>query len=331
MSNLTQNFANPNNQPLVIGDFSIRQDQDGRYCLNDLHKASGSEAKHAPRFFIRNQQTQDLISEIEQGANLHLAQKAVNSKHGGVDSGTYVVEDLVYSYAMWISAKFHLIVIRAYKMLITQWKINDRQSISPEQQALLHEIVARRSKGERKIFAEMWARHNRHFKIPRYAELLAIHFPEAIHYLETMELKAKIEAKVEKPEIKALPYPQEVIQVAQQINQEFKSDKYKSWHVSARDGVLEAITKEFGGVFEFKGLRLGDITTIFQASNGQEKLVRLGDWILEIDGVIVVLNNEEYQLLQSEQKLKEIKDRIDGEVKRSYSDIGKYFRSSSFR
>ena len=70
--------------------------------------------------------------------------------------------------------------------------INQRQSISPEQQALLHEIVARRSQGERKIFAEMWARHNRHFKIPRYAELLAIHFSEAVHYLETMELKAKI-------------------------------------------------------------------------------------------------------------------------------------------
>ena len=71
-------------------------------------------------------------------------------------------------------------------------KIESRQSISPEQQALLHEIVARRSQGERKIFAEMWARHNRHFKIPRYAELLAIHFSEAVHYLETMELKAKI-------------------------------------------------------------------------------------------------------------------------------------------
>lgn len=38
----------------------------------------------------------------------------------------------------------------------------------------------------------MWSRHNRHFIIPRYAELLAIHFPEAVHYLETMEIKAKV-------------------------------------------------------------------------------------------------------------------------------------------
>lgn len=69
--------------------------------------------------------------------------------------------------------------------------INQRAAIAPEQQALLHEIVARRSNGERKIFAEMWSRHNKHFKIPRYSELLAIHFPESVHYLETMEIRSK--------------------------------------------------------------------------------------------------------------------------------------------
>ena len=195
MSNLTQNFANPNNQPLVIGDFSIRQDQDGRYCLNDLHKASGYDKKHQPAYFIRNQQTKDLIAEIVNSANLQsLESNQIEpvKKIEGVKGGTYVVKELVYSYAMWISAKFHLTVIRAYDAMVMQWKINDRQSITPEQQALLHEIVARRSGGERKIYAEMWSRHNRHFKIPRYAELLAIHFAEAVHYLETMELKAKI-------------------------------------------------------------------------------------------------------------------------------------------
>lgn len=73
--------------------------------------------------------------------------------------------------------------------------INQRKAISPEQQALLHEIVARRSNGERKIYAEMWARHNRHFKIAKYSQLLAVHFPEAVHYLETMDLKRKLAAK----------------------------------------------------------------------------------------------------------------------------------------
>ena len=205
MSNLTQNFANQNNQPLVIGDFSIRQDEDGRYCINDLHKASGGADKHQPAFFMRNKQTKDLIEELESEFMIcknadhkmlkseHHKSKAVNTVKGkGLSQGTFVVKELVYYYAMWISAKFHLTVIRAYDAMVMQWQINDRQSITPEQQALLHEIVARRSGGERKIYAEMWSRHNRHFKIPRYAELLAIHFAESVHYLETMELKAKI-------------------------------------------------------------------------------------------------------------------------------------------
>lgn len=245
MSNLTQNLVNPNTQPLVIGDFSIRQDEDGRYSLADLHKASGALKKHQPTNFLRVEQTQELIREIESSSdvmsldidhssNMRSAVKVIN---GGNNRGTYVVKELVYSYAMWISAKFHLTVIRAYDAMVMQFRVKSRQVISPEQQALLHEIVARRSGGERKIFAEMWARHNRHFKIPRYAELLEIHFPEAIHYLETMDLKAK----VEKQEVKALPYPQEVIQVAQQISNEFNNSKYDSWHVSARNGVLTAM------------------------------------------------------------------------------------------
>lgn len=77
--------------------------------------------------------------------------------------------------------------------------INKRHAISPEQQALLHEIVARRSNGERKIYAEMWARHNRHFKIPRYSELLAVHFTDAVEYLETMVLKSKPETTAMMP------------------------------------------------------------------------------------------------------------------------------------
>lgn len=160
-----------------------------------------------------------------------------------------------------IAKQFRKWVLDVLDREVVTKQLESRQSISPEQQALLHEIVARRSQGERKIFAEMWARHNRHFKIPRYAELLTIHFPEAVHYLETMELKAKIG----KQEVKALPYPQEVIQVAQQINQEFKSTKYTSWYVSARNGVLTAepllqgfypmnvaeFTKRFDGVLDY--------------------------------------------------------------------------------
>ena len=43
-----------------------------------------------------------------------------------------------------------------------------------------------------------------------------------------------------------LPYPQEVIQVAQQIDQEYKAGRYDSWFVTARDGVLSVMPLPHG-------------------------------------------------------------------------------------
>ena len=237
MSNLTQTLVNPNTQPLVIGDFQIRQDEDGRYCLNDLHKASGGEDRHKPKYWAAISQTKELVQEVCKGGISPLEpNQVIKTVHGGNNRGTYVIEDLVYSYAMWVSAKFHLIVIRAYKMLTAQWRVGSRQTISPEQKDTLHKIVDHKVNGNQGLRAQVWTRHNRHFKINSYHELLAVHFEDAVKYLLEMEVKQR----VEKEEIKALPYPQEVIQVAQQISNEFNNSKYDSWHVSARGGVLTA-------------------------------------------------------------------------------------------
>ena len=78
------------------------------YSLNDLHQASGSENKHAPFRFIRLETTKELIAEIEKETPNAL--KVIR----GTQGGTYVCEELVLSYAMWISPKFHLIVLRAF-------------------------------------------------------------------------------------------------------------------------------------------------------------------------------------------------------------------------
>jgi hypothetical protein len=97
------------NQIIEIDSNIIRQDSAGRYCLNDLHKASGGENKNRPSLWVENKQTQELIDEITKAGI-----PALVSVHGGSSPGTYVCRELVYSYAMWISPAFHLKVIRAY-------------------------------------------------------------------------------------------------------------------------------------------------------------------------------------------------------------------------
>lgn len=92
----------------------------GLYSLNDLHKASGSAKKHQPHQFLRNDQTRDLISEIDRSANSRIAYEAYR---GGKHQGTWVCKELVYAYAMWISARFHLQVIRAFDAITSQPQI----------------------------------------------------------------------------------------------------------------------------------------------------------------------------------------------------------------
>lgn len=109
---------------LVIANTQIRQDAAGRYCLNDLHQASGSANRHRPSLWLQNKQAQDLIAEIE--AEVPAAEAgipatvAVATVNDGFAKGTYAAKELVYAYAMWISAAFHLHVIRAYDALVSQ-------------------------------------------------------------------------------------------------------------------------------------------------------------------------------------------------------------------
>ena len=101
---------------LTIASTEIHQDADGRYSLNDLHKASGGEERHQPRYFLANQQTQDLITEISASTDGGIP---LSVKRGGNNQGSYGAKELVYSYAMWISPKFHLQVIRTFDALVT--------------------------------------------------------------------------------------------------------------------------------------------------------------------------------------------------------------------
>lgn len=96
---------------LTILKTSIRS-YENLYSLNDLHKASGNAEKHRPSLFIRLDTTQDLISEIQK--EVKSTDLIFKTTGGRGLRGTYACEELMLAYAMWISPKFHLVVLRAF-------------------------------------------------------------------------------------------------------------------------------------------------------------------------------------------------------------------------
>ena len=90
-----------------------------------------------------------------------------------------------------VAKEFRKWVLDVLEKEVLQQQIDTRVKINAEQQAELKEIVDRRAQGERRLHAEMWSRHNKHFRITRYSDLLSIHFQDAVDYLETMQIKAK--------------------------------------------------------------------------------------------------------------------------------------------
>ncbi len=124
---------------IVIADKTIRL-TDGLYCLNDLHKASGGEKRYEPYLWLRLVQTSELIRELEfeqsepqicgSMKNQALSEPQIwgsmknqalikTVKGFGKNQGTFACRELVYSYAMWISPKFHLQVVRAFDALVS--------------------------------------------------------------------------------------------------------------------------------------------------------------------------------------------------------------------
>ena len=115
MSNVVK-IDSQGNTDVVIDGIVIRKDAEGRYCLNDFHKAAGNKAAQKPVHWHTNDSTQALMYELKV-ENPTFNPLVTQAGRGG---GTYASKELVYAYAMWISAPYHLKVIRAYDRLATQ-------------------------------------------------------------------------------------------------------------------------------------------------------------------------------------------------------------------
>ncbi|EPU4808093.1 KilA-N domain-containing protein [Vibrio cholerae] len=189
----------------IVCNISIRQDQQGRYSLNDLHKASGKASKHRPQFWLANEQTKELVHELtkegipalvendkagipalhdNKKTEIKLSGEPVIVKHGGLGAGTWVCKELVYAYAMWISAKFHLQVIRAFDALVNRKLV----TLSSEQKCKIKAAIGARAKNQGEHYQSLFAALNRHFRVSEYADILAVDFEEALKFVQTVDL-----------------------------------------------------------------------------------------------------------------------------------------------
>ena len=117
--------------------------------------------------------------------------------------------------------------------------------LSAAEQAQLQAIVQAKAgmvtaDMQRKAFAEMWTRFNRHFRIARYAQLPPAKMGEAVEYLVSMEVKAAVPALPSgRQEIAESPIPVRMLD-------QFPKDMGTGRREALKK--IEAILKQFYGL-----------------------------------------------------------------------------------
>lgn len=174
---------------LTILNNSIRQ-LDNLYSLTDLHRASGGEQKHKPVLFLSNQQTKELISEIEIEGEVGIPTSVVKTVRGGRDlglQGTYACEELMLAYAMWISPKFHLIVLRAFLNLHKKSTSLLPNTITPEQQQAIQSAVQQAHHRTGLHWQEIYRQLKSAFKVAKYDQLPQDQFGNAMAFIMNLQ------------------------------------------------------------------------------------------------------------------------------------------------
>lgn len=165
---------------LAILNTSIRS-YENLFSLNDLHQASGNLTKHKPAFFLRIDMTKDLIAEIEKETPNAL--KVIR----GAQGGTYACEELMLAYAMWISPKFHLVVLRTFLNLHKNSTALLPNTITPEQQQAIQSAVQQAHHRTGLHWQEIYRQLKSAFKVAKYDQIPQSQFGNAIAFIVNLQ------------------------------------------------------------------------------------------------------------------------------------------------
>lgn len=101
----------------------IEQDDNGRYCLNDLYKVSGCNRSKAPQQFLRSQKELQVVkaweSDKQQNAVCENFDDQVIQAKMNRATKTFASRKVVFKYAMFISKDFYESVVTAFDKLTT--------------------------------------------------------------------------------------------------------------------------------------------------------------------------------------------------------------------
>lgn len=142
---------------LMILEKTIRE-QNGLYCLNDLHRASGGQKRHKVGNWLNNQQTIEFIDYISKSGNpvLEQNQQVIHVVHGGHSRGTYACKKLAYHYAMWISPKFYSDVLDVFDGVVSgSLKVAAPQDLPPAFTPSHFPVPPRNQAEARALFRQM--------------------------------------------------------------------------------------------------------------------------------------------------------------------------------
>lgn len=105
---------------VIVNGVSVRVDEEGRYCLNDLHAAAvlNGEANESqkPSKFIRSASVRRFIKVLATRGQKrpHEKSQVILIVEGGCDKGIWGVEMIAVRYAAWIKPEFEIDVYNTF-------------------------------------------------------------------------------------------------------------------------------------------------------------------------------------------------------------------------
>lgn len=200
-----------NSQTPVIAGIEINTDEYGRFSLNAIHKASGSLPHKKPSQWTRRAEALELIDELTQGADLHLAPEnqgrdlglaPIESYHGGKHPGTFAHELLAISYAGWISPRFQLQVNQTFidyrtgKLQRQVEQIEEQKALpttlTPAQQRHIQKRAAELAHTPGNSFAQVYRSIKDKFSVGTYKDIASEKYPALCRFLQCEPLEGEV-------------------------------------------------------------------------------------------------------------------------------------------